>query len=230
MLGVEAAFARRAASARSARVGTTAVGLLESGDITCSGRGDAPPRLYRAVSAGWGHSCGLLESGEIKCWGGQQVRPKRTRRPVVSVRWALDGITAADCGSRASWSAGGAGEFGRPDAPEGRFSAISVGLSYACVVRESGAVECWGGPNYGQADAPEGRFVAISAGDYETCGLREAGAIECWGGEPRKLRPAGWPLPCDQRGQGLQLRAAGDGRHWVLGVQPNRRIWIWCAG
>ena len=78
------------------------------------------------------------------------------------------------------------------NAPDGRFSAISVGgvgfppgvrtnvISTAtCGLRDSGVIQCWGRTIYG--DIPTGRFSAVSAGGYHICGLREGGSVECWG-------------------------------------------------
>ncbi len=73
------------------------------------------------------------------------------------------------------------------DAPEGTFSAISVGgPSYAghghsCGIKTDGTVACWGNNDWGQSDAPEGTFTAISAGNAHTCGIRSDGTIACWG-------------------------------------------------
>ncbi len=83
----------------------------------------------------------------------------------------------------------------QPTVGEGRFSAVSAGLatapcsggppsycvgseSFACGLRESGEVECWG--DLSLPAVPAGRFSAVSAGAQRSCGLRETGAIECW--------------------------------------------------
>ena len=62
----------------------------------------------------------------------------------------------------------------------GAFTAVSAGGEHTCGLRESGAIECWGG-YHRQSDTPEGSYSAVSAGGSHTCGLRESGAIECWG-------------------------------------------------
>ena len=65
----------------------------------------------------------------------------------------------------------------------GAFTAVSAGEQHTCGLRESGAIECWGGNEFGQSDAPEGgyTYTAVSAGERHSCGLRESGVIECWG-------------------------------------------------
>ncbi len=58
------------------------------------------------------------------------------------------------------------------------FSAIGVGRSGVCGIREEGAVSCW---DWRGGDAPpQGAFTSISVGN-QACGLRSHGAITCWG-------------------------------------------------
>ena len=58
---------------------------------------------------------------------------------------------------------------------------MSAGAAHTCGVRDTGAIECWGGNDLGQANAPAGRFSAVAAGNFHTCAIREDGAIQCWG-------------------------------------------------
>ena len=69
----------------------------------------------------------------------------------------------------------------RATSNDGAFTAVSAGEQHTCGLRESGAIECWGGNNYGQSDALAGSYSAVSAGERHSCGLRESGVIECWG-------------------------------------------------
>ena len=62
------------------------------------------------------------------------------------------------------------------------FVAISAGGEHNCVIRESGAIECWGGwGGEGQADAPAGSFTTVSTSYRHICAIRDTGAIACWG-------------------------------------------------
>lgn len=68
------------------------------------------------------------------------------------------------------------------DAPSGVYRAVSLGGVFACALRESGAVVCWGENESGQTDAPSGRFLMVSAGLLDhACALRESGEAVCWG-------------------------------------------------
>ena len=70
---------------------------------------------------------------------------------------------------------------------------VSVGQDHTCVLRESGAVLCWGENAHGQLDAPSGPYRSISAGWQHTCAVRESGEIDCWGlgGEGQTDAPPG---------------------------------------
>ncbi|XYI03952.1 RCC1 domain-containing protein [Sorangium sp. So ce1128] len=79
---------------------------------------------------------------------------------------------------------------------------MSTGISHACALTTSGAVQCWGRNKYGQLennsteDSPvpvavsglSSGVVAIATGEAYTCALTTAGGVLCWGGE-RGLLP-----------------------------------------
>lgn len=81
------------------------------------------------------------------------------------------------------------GEVGRSDA-----IGVSVGEWYACAVRATGTVMCWGA-NFGgvlgdgtttDRDRPAevvglADVVAITVGDNHACALRSTGSVACWG-------------------------------------------------
>ena len=79
--------------------------------------------------------------------------------------------------------------------PEGAFTAVSVGESQACALREDGSPACWalleapedvdsappGWDSGTTGRPPEGeRFASVSVGEWQACGLRLDGTAVCW--------------------------------------------------
>ena len=139
---------------------------------------------YLALDAGGEHQCTLRDDGVIRCWGGNSAE----LRDVPEGRYAAVGAGAwHNCAIRR-----GRGEVvcwgSDSNAPDGAFSDVAVGWQFACGVRETSQLECWGTNSfgrsvldYGQAEPPEGEFSAVSAGYLHACGLRTTGEIVCWG-------------------------------------------------
>ena len=168
-------------------------GLRESGAIECWGwisrATDAPAGRFSAVSAGrdTDYTCAIRAgTGAIVCWGRNYERG-RTDAPAGRFS-AIDRGCAIRAGNGAieCW---GSNNYGLSTPTVGRFSAVSVGASHSCGLRESGAIECWGRNSSGQAEPPAGSFSAVSVGFsansryLQICAIRaERGAIVCWGG------------------------------------------------
>ena len=132
------------------------------------GQTDAPAGSFRAVTAGWAHSCALRESGEVACWG---VHGKPAFLPGPDIGYVEDGRPAV--------------------APTGEFRSVSAGADHTCGVRASGEITCWGNNKYGQTDEPAGSYRSVSAGWSFSCALRESGDVACWGlREPAAVVPA----------------------------------------
>lgn len=74
---------------------------------------------------------------------------------------------------------------------------VSVGDGFACAVRVSGGITCWGDEPFLQPLAPSplvppaGRFLAVSAGAQHACALDDRSQLRCWGRLTGTLRPAG---------------------------------------
>lgn len=64
---------------------------------------------------------------------------------------------------------------------EMRFTEITNGFEYACGIRTSGRLHCWGESAFGQASPPDGKFTDISAGRFHACGVTEGNRVKCWG-------------------------------------------------
>ena len=140
--------------------------IRESGEIECSADEGIRAGSYSAVSTGGTgtgrpgyHTCGVRESGEIECWGNNE---------------AFSFGDDPEEGGEYVW-------VGQATPPAGSFTAVSAGGHHTCAIRNTGAIECWGGDPHQRA-APTGSFTAVAAGVGHTCGLRSDGAIECWGG------------------------------------------------
>lgn len=62
------------------------------------------------------------------------------------------------------------------------------GNDFACAVRRSGPLACWGGIDaQGDRLVPArvpGRFRQVSAGPGSVCALKQDGTMECWGALP----------------------------------------------
>ena len=77
---------------------------------------------------------------------------------------------------------------------------VSVGAQFACGLRESGEIECWGYQFEGQAQPPAGKHVQVSAGETDACALSIDGTLSCWmiysgpADVPARLRAGGLPV------------------------------------
>jgi alpha-tubulin suppressor-like RCC1 family protein len=128
---------------------------------------------FRALTAGFWHSCALTTAEAAYCWGSN-----------------LDGAL-------------GDGTTTTPRTPTSvatpagvTFAAVTAGGNHTCGVTAMGVAYCWGENTYGGlgdgttqqrttpvlVQAPPGvAFVAVSAGGEHTCGLTARGAAYCWG-------------------------------------------------
>ena len=176
---------------------------LRSTEITIS---TAPAATgFVAISARIGYTCAIRTSGAIECWGNDTVgwHIAGERRPQNFTTGVLD-------------------------APSGEFRTVSTGYDYACAIRESGAITCWGGDHYeevGKAGFPEpspGSFSAVSVGQSHACAIRAgSGEIACWGatnGSGQLDAPAGsftavsagWSHNCAIRESDRAIECWGD--------------------
>lgn len=127
------------------------------------------------ASAGFGNSCAVTTSGRVWCWGknrcgelgqGGEAGPC-DERPLSLVPLPVHALTN----------------------PTNPVRAVTLGLYYACALKESGAVWCWGdmGRSHERHPTPEvvmgleSGVVSIVAGIYHTCALLTSGGVKCWG-------------------------------------------------
>jgi alpha-tubulin suppressor-like RCC1 family protein len=136
----------------------------------------------RAVSLGRWHSCALLADNTVRCWGLND-----------SAQLGTGAVESADAPRPT------------PQTPAvDRVRTLAAGGSHTCVVRDDGAVRCWGWGDLGQlggattatcgaqsrpfqcsqspAAVPSLSAVAtLSAGRYHTCAAGDDGAVRCFG-------------------------------------------------
>ncbi len=138
---------------------------------------------FKAISAGWGHTCGILTNGTAYCWG--------------------DGYFGR---------LGNGGTDNKknpfPVNLSEPFKAISTSWEHSCGILENGTAYCWGQGQggklgYGWIDnhySPvmvnlSEPFKDISAGADHTCGILMNGSAYCWGsGSDGRLGNGGWEV------------------------------------
>ena len=175
-------------------------GIRAGGHVQCWGSGPTPPAgEFSAVGVG-GPSCGVRVDGSMACWGWRRARSEADEKLPWPPPGEFAALSSGDpmCGLRADGSlVCSVSTWGEDDdpTPDGAFVEVSVGTDYACGVRPSLSLECWGsnlaplwsgGEIQGYADVgtarpPEGAFTAVAAGSRHACALDIAGEVVCWG-------------------------------------------------
>ena len=151
--------------------------------------------VFISVTAGWGYSCGLRLDRSVECW-----------------EWRADLFGHPD---RPGWN--NDPSDGTP--PGGEFVMVDAGWGYACGIRPTGGVECWGWNPVAALEPPVGEFTTVSAGLEHACALRPEGEVECWGVSSR--RKGVLVLPDGP----FTAIAAGDGR--LCGLRPGGEVECW---
>lgn len=64
--------------------------------------------------------------------------------------------------------------------PNGAFTSVGVGASFACALDEGGSISCFGTGAAGETSPPTGSFDELSAFDDKACAL-SLGSATCWG-------------------------------------------------
>ena len=144
---------------------------------------------FTAVATNGSRSCGLTTAGVIECVGGTPFTLTAATGSFVKVMVGL----VASCGIRTDGVVQCHGpvpsEFVFPDGTfidyDVDYASPGVGGAFACGVRPTGEVACFGDNSVGQAPvtriADAGSFTRVETGSQYACALRTDGHIECWG-------------------------------------------------
>ncbi|HEX7291453.1 MAG TPA: hypothetical protein VF250_10035 [Conexibacter sp.] len=151
------------------------------GEDVDDGEADPPPGAFKAVTAGWSHTCAIRADDTVACWGedswtGKTHPPSGAFAQIAAGQEHTCGLRFT--GAVVCW---GFDREGQIDAPPGTFTQVAAGTNHSCALRTDGEIACWGDDRSGESDPPPGPFTAVGAGHLFTCGLRPDGSIACWG-------------------------------------------------
>jgi len=164
-------------------------GLTTTGEVRCWGgwatRGEPPEdETFTHIAVVNQGGCGLREDGSVACWDASFLS-KGAGAP-ASPATDLDGSQTALCavlqdGTLHCWACLGHNKK-VCSPPQGDFLQVSVETDFACAIRSSGAVTCWGcRANPDLCQPPADPFVQIDVGGLHSCGVTAAGVAACWG-------------------------------------------------
>jgi hypothetical protein len=127
------------------------------------------------------------------------------------------------------------------------FSAISMGLGFACGIASSTdhSISCWGGngqleacvkanPAWDQLTPPSGGFKQISSGDITSCGIRLDDTVACWGIGVPGIAPTSDLCAAQDGGQALPptgtFKQISVGFRTACGVKNDDTLVCWGMG
>jgi alpha-tubulin suppressor-like RCC1 family protein len=253
------------------RAGQFGSGVADSSHVPALVAAD---HALQAIAVGSGHACGLTATGRASCWGQGANGELGTGRVGLSATpSAVTGGSFVAIGAGVShscalnamggiycWGTNRNGELGNHtndpsptpvtvSLPEGvRFTALTVGGSFACALATTGAAYCWGENSSGQLGVGSTRtanapvqvqspvpFRMVVAGGLHACALSAGGSAYCWGangsgqlglgaqGQTQSLQPA-----AVSGGLTFTSLAAGDAH--TCGLTADGGAYCWGAG
>ena len=245
--GATGRSARGMSSSRARQVSGCA--LTDAGALVCWGAFPVTdPGPYAAVSSVGAAICAVAEAGEITCWNVGGAPPgSYSAVSAGGTHIEIHFCALTEEGKAVCWAQGSIGRtvLRPPDPAPGRYTAISVGVEYACCPDGGGRGVCWDAEwaIVLPPDPPPGRYVTVSDGTYHTCALTEAGEAVCWGGaragkrSRRRTLPAisaGWSYTCAVTEAGEAV-CWGENFHGQSSPPPGRYtaisadLWNTCA-
>lgn len=233
-----------------------------------------------AISSGGNHTCAVHQTGLVSCWGRNEQGQLGigTTSPGLSIPAAVSGIadvvqlsagndhTCAVRGDSTVWCWGWNryGQIGNSTVGEKTYItapqqvtdladavAVRAGGNHTCVLRQTGAVRCWGDNYNGQlgvnhtvgstydaigTDVPGlESAIQIAVGGAHTCALLQRGTVRCWGwnrdgqlGTGSQTPRSDVETPAAVVGQSsIRSLAIGDGH--ICDVDAVGTVWCWGA-
>lgn len=171
------------------------------------GQSIEPRGKFRAVSAGYTHTCAIdLKTDEPNCWGDSIAADNVPEGKLKTLSAGYDyscGITFDDelkCWGVGTEELNNPGECelsgvtvvcGQADPPEGKYSWVATGTVHTCAITLENELACWGDNEFDQLDVPKlelagvGSFTTgytqVDVDVNHTCAITAAGVVECWG-------------------------------------------------
>jgi alpha-tubulin suppressor-like RCC1 family protein len=178
---------------------------------------------WRALVAGYDHSCGIRTTGRLYCWGSNQFGQigRNSTTPVY----------------QHPVEAGG-----------GTWLAVDIGNRFTCGIRATRRLYCWGldaqgqlgngagvtGPQLSPVEVTGGftDWTAVSTGFAHACGRRATGRLYCWGWDiSQQLGDGGTatdrPSPTLVAGGATNWTAVSAGDLHTCGRRATGRLYCW---
>jgi alpha-tubulin suppressor-like RCC1 family protein len=194
-------------------------------DLACSRKAVAVQIdvRFRAITAGFQHTCALTAEGVAWCWGLNDVTQLGVMDAPDTCQ-VVDQPVPAPCSLRPLQV--------RTDS---RFKDLAAGGHQACALDSLGTAWCWGGRSGLPAPlAVSQTFRTIAVGIDKACALDPDGVAWCWG--RFALGPALQSThgPRNMAGQGTaadvaawKFRSLAIGMEHVCGLRVDGSIWCW---
>ncbi|MFV8750328.1 RCC1 repeat-containing protein [Nannocystaceae bacterium ST9] len=223
------------------------------------------------IEVGPAHACLRQRGGQVRCWGrngdgrlgtgdfATQTQPRAVTLAGAAIDVALGSHHTCALrvdGKVSCWGDDAGGALGRGDPvdeivdPGGPRQvrditdarALDAGDGFACALRESGQVWCWGRNDLGQlgdgtsVDRPgpaavEGieDAVALSLGQAQVCVARKTGVVVCWGANDQGQlgRPAGDPIHKPLPAKVDKAIAVSLGSGHACAIQQGGNVLCW---
>ena len=149
---------------------------------------------YKAVSAGYLHTCGITGTEVVRCWGSEEKIPVGLGQvSQISAGYYATCVIKKASEEAACWTDSDEEQYTSVPPSLGKVLEVSAGFWHACAVTIENEAKCWGNFERGYAAIPSnlGKIDHISVGTHLTCAITVEGDPRCWGLNPSVLSGAG---------------------------------------